>query len=358
MYDKETLIPSIHGSLYGNVLLWKEPIQSTLEPLALGIRLSFATGNVQFAMVNTIYYLARSFNCGKNTGVLAGEVGALARQHENHFGLTSMDASCTSPDKPLYNPLCALEGREDDDEDFPFFLDKVQFANNEDILNAALKMEQLACTHTILSYETARAFVSRDMDDALRFTNLYFTHFLTNDKGLSYTSIYNVFYEALINFHFMRLKGEDRYMVRAEAALQRMKEWVGHSDWNFANKLLLVEAEWHYTKKDLKRAAVCYEAAAVAARNHKFIHEEAIACELAGIFFVGTGNRPRANSFYLRSVECFNKWGAFAVAKRVECIILSTFGAGSIEPESIADPCSSSLCAPEEVSSKKRQSQD
>lgn len=319
-------------------------------------------------MVNTVYYVARSFNCGKKIRVLAGEVEALARQHGNNFGLTGLDVSCTSSDKPvcsplmqyyltpLYNTLCDLEGGKHDGQDRPFFLDKVQFVNNADILNASLKMEELACMHTILSYETASAFMFRDMDNALRFTNMFSTYFLINERGVSYTPIYNVFYEALINFHFMRLRGEDCYFVRGETALRQMKEWSTHSDWNFQNKLLLVEAEWHYTKKDLNRAAACYEASANAAREHRFIHEEACACELAGDFFIGTGDRPKAKSFYLRSLECFNNWGAFAIAKRVECIILSTFG--SMEQEYVADPCVSLPCAPEDVSSKKRQSQD
>jgi len=175
----------------------------------------------------------------------------------------------------------------------------------------------------------------------------------TNDSRLSYTPIYNIFYEALISLHFMRVTDEDGYLARGQIALQQMKEWSAHSDWNFQNKLLLIEAEWHYTRKDFNRAAVCYEASAEAAREHRFIHEEAFACELAGIFFIGTGDRPKAKLFYLRSMECFNNWGAFVVARRIERTILSTFG--SIQLESVASP--SSLCGPE-GSSKKRQSQD
>ena len=100
-------------------------------------------------------------------------------------------------------------------------------------------------------------------------------------------------------------------------------------------------------------AAACYEASVEVAREHKHIHEEALACELSGIFFLGTGNRPNANSFFRRSVECFNDWGALVVAKRVESTLFSTFGA-----ESMTDSCLPSPCAPKEGFSKKRQSQD
>ena len=146
--------------------------------------------------------------------------------------------------------------------------------------------------------------------------------------------------------------------MRGENAVMQMREWSTHSDWNFKNKLLLVEAELHYTQKDFDKAATCYEASVKAAREHKFIHEEAIASELAGIFFLEIGLCQKAKSFYLHSIECFKKWGAFAVARRVETSIQSKFGLGLMQLEPIVDSYLSSAFASKEGSSKKRQSQD
>jgi len=194
MYDKDVLMPSIHGSLYGIVFIWKEPIQATLEPLARGIRLSYATGNVEFAMVNTIYYISRSFNCGKNIRVLTTEVEALARQHRNNFGNdASSDTPVYSPLlqfylTPLYNVLRVLKGENNDqspsseEEETSFPLDRVKLVNNDDILKVTQKTDQLACFHTILSYETASAFMFRDMDNAQRCTDLYHEKFVVSDS--------------------------------------------------------------------------------------------------------------------------------------------------------------------------------
>ena len=146
--------------------------------------------------------------------------------------------------------------------------------------------------------------------------------------------------------------------MRGENAVMQMKEWSTHSDWNFKNKLLLLEAELYYTNKDFDNAAICYEASVKAAREHKFIHEEAIASELGGDFFYEIGFRPKAKSFYLHSIECFKKWGAFAVARRVETSIQSKFGLGLMQLEPIVDSYLSSAFASKEGSSKKRQSQD
>ena len=156
-------------------------------------------------MVNTIIYIARSFNCGKNISVLTGEVETLARQHGNHFGNdASSDTPVYSPLlqfylTPLYNTLRDLEGGHAQDfsppkeEEASFPLDKVRLVNNADILKATAKAEQAAAFHTILSYETAKAFIFRDMDNALKFTDMYLEHFWVSDcAGYVCAALYDI----------------------------------------------------------------------------------------------------------------------------------------------------------------------
>lgn len=108
-------------------------------------------------------------------------------------------------------------------------------------------------------------------------------------------------------------------------ALNKMNRWSTYSDWNFKNKQLLIEAEHHYAMNNYSSAAKCYEASIKAAKNHKFIHEEALANELAGIFFLERGMREKSLSHFNESIACYRKWGAFAVATRVETSIEKGF---------------------------------
>jgi len=220
MYDKNSLIPQIYGTMYGIVFVWKgkhkvnisyvwtsfgccvlkrfpllplyhaEPFQSTLEPLAQGIRLSFTTGNVEQAMVNTIFYVARSYNGGKNVRTLLGEVEALARQHGNHFGSDgSSDKPVFSPLlqfylTPLYNILRELEGERDlpdeEEEERSFPLHKLRFTNNDDILKAARESRLFGCVHNILSYQMSKSLILRDMVSALKFSDMYYEIFVVS----------------------------------------------------------------------------------------------------------------------------------------------------------------------------------
>ena len=62
------------------------------------------------------------------------------------------------------------------------------------------------------------------------------------------------------------------------------------------------------------------------AREHRFVHEEAIASELAGDLFYEQGSHLELYALYMHSIKCFNEWGALAVAKRVESSLQSRFG--------------------------------
>ena len=97
-----------------------------------------------------------------------------------------------------------------------------------------------------------------------------------------------------------------------------MKKWLRYSDWNFENKLLLIEAECYNTRKEFDKAAKCYEASIKSAQEHKFNPEEAIANELAGIFFFERESYQKSRIFFLQSIQCYKKWGANVAATRVE----------------------------------------
>jgi hypothetical protein len=119
--------------------------------------------------------------------------------------------------------------------------------------------------------------------------------------------------------------GEERYQIRGENALAKMEVWLPHSEWNFKNKFLLLEAEYNYTMKKSSMAAVCYEASIKAAQEHRFIQEEALANELAGLFFLDEGQRQKSMYHLKQSIACYRKWGALAVVRRIESFVEKEF---------------------------------
>jgi len=133
-----------------------------------------------------------------------------------------------------------------------------------------------------------------------------------------------------------------------------MRKWSKRSKWNFENKYLLLEAEMKHLSGFHQEASTLYEDAIRSANEHKFIHEEAIASEIAATFFHDRGLNQKSYSFFVHSVNCYKKWGALAIAKRVENIIQGTFGSESVQLGPI-DGVVASVLAPKKGSSKKRQ---
>jgi predicted ATPase len=314
-----SLIPKISASLYGFVFVWKEPFQSTLEFLADGIRSSFVYGYVEYAKVFTQMYISRSFHVGKNIRLLAEEVDALARQHAIRCGdSTSSDAF----NRLIFLPMSIIfRDIQGDTAHSVMEMDRskrVHHVYNDDLLKVAIEGGNSSLLYTIISLQTAKEFMLRNMDEALKLTDIYFEHFGSKKLQMTYIYIFHDFYDGLINFHFAGRTGDARYRERAENALMQLREWSRHSDWNFQSKLFLLKAEKYRIENDVTNAATYYDASIKAAHEHKFIHEEAMANELAGIFYWELGSHQRALVYFKQSIVCYKKWGASAIAREIE----------------------------------------
>ena len=100
--------------------------------------------------------------------------------------------------------------------------------------------------------------------------------------------------------------------------------------------MVLLEAEKMYTMGNFDQAALLYERAIRLSHEHKFINDEAIASELAGIFFCERGlNDMKAEALLLHSVQSYKTWGALAVARRVETYIANKYGLDSVRLSSV-----------------------
>jgi predicted ATPase/signal transduction histidine kinase len=90
----------------------------------------------------------------------------------------------------------------------------------------------------------------------------------------------------------------------------RLALWAGLNPLNFADKLLLLDAEIARRSRNYAEALVLYEKAAAAARSSHFEHEHALALERAGLCCLEMGNRISANAYLSLASEAYERWGA------------------------------------------------
>jgi hypothetical protein len=110
-------------------------------------------------------------------------------------------------------------------------------------------------------------------------------------------------------------------LERGLSVLNRMRCWSEHSSWNWEDKMLLLDAENMYTQGNYDRSISLYDSAIRSAHDHKFIHGEAIASELAGIFYHERGMHCKSYPYFVHSVRSYKEWGAHAVAERVDTFL-------------------------------------
>jgi DNA-binding SARP family transcriptional activator len=94
------------------------------------------------------------------------------------------------------------------------------------------------------------------------------------------------------------------------AAIAAMKLAAAHSDWNFTNKLRLLEAEQQSTCKIHRKSIKMYDASIESAKRSGFIHEQGLACEKAGFYFKRENEKEKALEYFTKARECYEEWGS------------------------------------------------
>jgi len=99
---------------------------------------------------------------------------------------------------------------------------------------------------------------------------------------------------------------------------KKMKKWADNCPENFLHKYLLVAAEMaRISGKDIE-AGELYDKAIKSAGENEYIQNEAIACELAGKFYLDGGRDVVAKAYMMEAREGYLKWGATAKVKDLE----------------------------------------
>ncbi|WP_437933165.1 protein kinase domain-containing protein [Sorangium sp. So ce341] len=103
----------------------------------------------------------------------------------------------------------------------------------------------------------------------------------------------------------------DRARLRADldACRERLRGWAESCPANFAHKHALVEAEAARVDGRVDEAARLYEQAIALGRQHAFVNIEALACELAGRFWMSRGRTRVALDFLTDALQAYGRWG-------------------------------------------------
>jgi PAS domain S-box-containing protein len=107
--------------------------------------------------------------------------------------------------------------------------------------------------------------------------------------------------------------------LEAVAAHHRQLEvWTQHCPENFADRTALVAAEIARIEGREFEAMRLYEQAIATAREHGFIHHEALGFELAARFYAAGGFARIANAYMQEARGCYLRWGAIGKVRQLD----------------------------------------
>jgi len=132
-------------------------------------------------------------------------------------------------------------------------------------------------------------------------------------------SILSTFADGLIAFTQAQKHDidEEQWTNIAVRAVAQCTVWVKNSPWNFSHKLLLLEAEQCVLEGNDALAVEKYNLSITTARKHRYVQEEGLGLERAGDYHMCMGRTGTALMCYSSAKECFERWGACAVADRM-----------------------------------------
>src|SRR5258705_2505610 len=129
------------------------------------------------------------------------------------------------------------------------------------------------------------------------------------------------FYAALARAAYCEIAAAEERPQHLEALALHLKQiaaWAHNGHATFANRAALVGAELARLEQRELDAERLYEQAIRSARANGFIHNEALANELASRFYMARGFDTTAHAYLREARRCYLRWGASGKVRQLE----------------------------------------
>lgn len=299
----------VYTPIYCLIVNWNEHIDHTLKPLQESYHIGMETGAIEFACINTNIYCIHSYLSGKPLERLEVETKAYSQS-------------------------------------FHLFKQETNFNYNEVYRQAMLNLLGVSADPILLkgdAYDEEKMILQNEERNDK--TGMFFLHFNKLilcyifgefEKGLKHAEESRKLLEAVLakfeipNHHYYEAltmlalyekanaSTQRKYLKRIKSTIKKLKTWAKDAPENFQHKYEIILAELYKIKGDNKNASLLYDKAIQGASKQNFIHEEGIARELIGQFYLNQKAESLAEFFLKSSYNSFREWGAEAKLKLME----------------------------------------
>lgn len=301
----------LYAIVYGFINIWKEPWQAGLMKHQEAYEVGTTTGDLEFAFTSIWQYI--------NTAII-GCAEPLERMSQDAQLYAKRAFQCNQVFywqgfACLHQLTLDLMGIKQNAFG--------QFCNGmseETCFQESRQHKEVSFCQAVCRKRKLVAFFTGRMDTAVKMYELLQAEFPMGPTGRLSSVLVSEFIDGLIGFFFARKRREDeeKWTKVGLDVIKSFRKWVTYSQWNFLNKLHLLEAEYYFLRGDDERAVVSYMSSIVAAKEHRFIHEEGLAEEKFATYFLNKSMHDDAINHFHNAKKCYEAWGAHALVRRID----------------------------------------
>lgn len=307
-YNAKEWKTQIYTPIYALIINWNEHVHNTLRPLQESYHIGMETGAIEFACINTNIYCIHAYLSGKPLIRLEEETKAYSESFNQFKQETNFNYNEVYRQPMLNfmgrsaNPVI-LTGEAYDEE-------KMMLQNterNDKTGTFFIHFNKLILCYYFHEYEKAafHAAESRKLLEAVLAKFEIPNHHL---------------YEALTLLALYPNAGskQGKYLRRIKSNMGKLKTWAKFAPENYQHKYDLLKAELLRVHGKFNDARLVYDKAISGASVNKYIHEEALAYELTGRFYIQQKSEELAEFYLKASYNAFREWGAEAKLRQME----------------------------------------
>ncbi|MEG4276947.1 AAA family ATPase [Microcoleus sp. MON1_C1] len=291
----------------GHIRIWKESTKNTLPSFLEGRSFGLESGDLEWAIYNSKHYIANLFLVGEPLDFVKKKQTIymeflIKNKHEFAIGYAKIwQIIASSLRTKTAEQLRLVSGRLDE----PAVMSRWQKENNRMSLFAAY-VAKLMLLYLFKDYAPAVAhgkLAAEYADGAI---------------GLITVGVHNFYYSLALLAHYPHSDNQEVSLAIVNSNQQLMKKWAYHAPMNYQHKYELVEAEKARVLNDKLAAMDYYDLAIKGSAANGYIHEEALAYELAGEFYQSWDKEISARAYLTKAYYAYIRWGATAKVKDLE----------------------------------------
>jgi predicted ATPase/signal transduction histidine kinase/DNA-binding NarL/FixJ family response regulator/tRNA A-37 threonylcarbamoyl transferase component Bud32 len=294
----------------GLIKPWKKHVKEELSYFLEGYQAGLEMGDLEYAAHNAAIYSFSVFYIGTELNQVETEV------NNYQSVLIQLKQESLLIRQGIYQQMvCNLQGKNKTNH---LYLNGKYFEEAK-MFTSRIEKNDLDFCH-FYSNKLMLSYLFENFSQALE-NSASAEKFLENGAGL-YISCFFYLYDSLTRlalYSNLSSKSEQKHFLKKVAANQKkMKKWASHAPMNFLHKFYLIEAELCRVIGKTNDAREYYDKAIQIAKKNEFLHEEALAHELAGKFYLAIKQNDFAQICLRNAHYAYQKWGAVAKVKDLE----------------------------------------